>query len=138
MVEHIRALGVVSVVRSILELLLGVYLLVLWQRWAPGYDLFYLKGTPEAGDREVVLVIGVALVGFAMVRAVQSLFSLYAFNWARRLGLVLAVFDFATPITLPLAFWSLVVYLHPETRDHFQKAGRSETAGSETESRGSG
>ena len=37
------------------------------------------------------------------------------------LGPVPLAFDFATPITLPMAFWSLVVYAHQDTRDHFRR-----------------
>lgn len=141
MVEHIRALGIVSLLRSFVELCLGVYLIavaIVWRTMLFSFEepagglqgfldrLVFLKGEPQPGDREIFLIAGIVLVVLFLVRLLQSICSLLTKEWARKAGLCLAVIDFATPITLPMAFWSLVVYGHPESRDYFRRYGRRE------------
>ena len=57
----------------------------------------------------------------AVIRGIQAISTLAAANWARRVGMLLAIIDFATPITLPFGFWTLVVYRKPETREYFKR-----------------
>lgn len=143
MSDHVRAIGIVSLLRAIAELLFGGYLLAVVARWSvpaltlgeggEGRDLLWWfrerfatlhpSSTPESGDQTAFLVLGAVLLTFGLVRVAQSLSTLLAHSWARRAGLVLAAFDFVLPVTLPLAFWGLVVYRHPDTRDYFR--GRS-------------
>ncbi len=152
--EHIKALGVVSLLRSIVEILLGSYLIAVINRWshpasnhnssfheeeswlvglerwwANHFATLHPNATPEPGDWWFLLVLGLLFVLFGLFRLVQSSGSLLAFGWARKLGLVLAAFDFVTPITLPLAFWSFVVYRHHDTRDYFSRREVSQGAG---------
>ena len=158
MMEHVRALGIVSLVRSVLELLAGLYLLLVVSIWSgpvypdailsPGasrqeepvfveaitnwfgnrFARLHPSGEPEPGDQMALGIIGGLLVLFGGLRSVQSFCTLLVKDWARKIGLFLAVFDFVTPVTLPLAFWSIVVYRHPETRDYFTRRGRPAAA----------
>ncbi|MBN1441270.1 MAG: hypothetical protein JXA90_01110 [Planctomycetes bacterium] len=174
MVEHVRALGIVSLVRSLLELTFGIYLLILVAIWATPaspedvliersasrgeaggletasvwmermldqlglgpawiwvetrFARLHPTGEPEPGDRLAFGILGGALLLFGGLRIAQSFGALLVRERARKLGLFLAIFDFLTPVTLPLAFWSLVVYRHPDTRDHFTRRGGHEAA----------
>jgi hypothetical protein len=126
MVEHVRRIGMVSLARAILELVLGAYLLLVATRWGgEGWPVWwptYHHGAkPLSGDRAAFYAGGALLVVFALLRSIQAVLSLRVRDWGRRVGLWLAIFDFATPVTLPLAFWSLVVYRHPDTRDYFRR-----------------
>jgi hypothetical protein len=154
MAEHVRALGTVSLMRAALELLLGAYLIIVVNRWrypeeigsvlarkaSAGATVQWVdraeawlearfatlsRGSkPEPTDRLTFGLLGGLMVTFGVARLIQSTFSLLGREWSRSAGLFLALFDFLTPITLPLAFWSFVVYRHPETRDHFSRRRR--------------
>ena len=129
MSEHIRAVFVVSILRSIIELLGGVWvLLVSWSWSSPARDGLarlvpghHPDARPVGGDREAFVILGCALILLGVARFVQSLSSLRVKEWARRFGQVLAILDFVTPLTLPLGLWALLVYRHPDTRDHFRE-----------------
>jgi hypothetical protein len=127
--EHVRAIFVVSIVRSILEAVGGVWVLLVAWRWgeSAGTGLSALvpghhpDARPAVGDREAFVILGCVLILFGVARFVQSLNSLFVKEWARKFGQVLAIVDFFTPLTLPLGLWALLVYRHPDTRDHFRQ-----------------
>jgi hypothetical protein len=127
MLEHVRAIGIVALVRSLcLELPLGIYILLVAARWGesgfPAWWPSFSQGAkPLPGDRLAFLLFGAALLALALVRLAHAVSSLQVREIGRRLGLLLAGVDFLTPITLPLAFWSLVAYRHPETREFFRE-----------------
>jgi hypothetical protein len=138
MIEHLRALGFVSLLRALVELGLGAYLILVvvnWEVTAPNWPTWpparHADAEPLGGDRTAFLAFGAVLPFFCAVRSAQALCALTGRRWARRAGIVLAVLDLATPITLPFALWGLVVYRHPETRDYFARRAqqRSERRG---------
>ncbi|HLU47858.1 MAG TPA: hypothetical protein VK116_07230 [Planctomycetota bacterium] len=122
MIEHVRALGVVSLVRALLEAAFGIYVLKLASVWSRGEGFFLLHGAPEDGDRGFFLGLAIVLLVAATVRAAQAIASFLLREWSRRVGIALGILDVVLPITLPVALWSFVVYRHPETRDRFRRA----------------
>ena len=128
MADYVRVTFVVSVVRSFLEIIAGIWVLLVvaqWQPWTDGFGGFRIGFHPEArpdgGDKTAFTVLGAALLAFGVVRFVQALNVFRAREWSRRATIVLAAFDFLTPVTLPLGLWYLKVYRHPDTKDHFRK-----------------
>jgi hypothetical protein len=124
MLEHLRVFIIVSLARSVLETVSGIYLARLVDLWQPGrgaFGLFLLRGEPEAGDREILRLFSVLLLALAALRFVQALGALFAAAWSRRAGILLAAVDFVLPLTLPFALWGLVVYRHPDTKDRFRR-----------------
>ena len=138
MVEHLRALGIVSLIRALIEGAIGSYLLQFAAVWSTGPGRFLrLQGVPEPGDREVFFAIGTVIVLFAALRFVQSIACLWSVRWSRRFGILLAVFDFALPFTLPFGLWGIAIYRHPETIDHFVRhQRRSRRSGDREAARG--
>ncbi|MEM7234120.1 MAG: hypothetical protein AAF517_18225 [Planctomycetota bacterium] len=124
MAEHVRAIGIVSILRSLVEQGLGGYLLATAYLWKAGSGFFELRGVPDSADRTTFFAVGLFLCLLSMVRFVQAVQSLRVRDWARRLGLWLGSIDFILPITLPFALWSFVVYRHNDTRDYFRRQGR--------------
>ena len=124
MIDHIRVLSVVLLVRAFIEGLAGTYLVLMAAEWSAASGWLRLRGKPEPGDQEVFRAIGIALIVIGCLRLVQAIGSLRVREWARKAGLVLAALDFLTPVTLPFAFWALVVYRNQETRDYFRTHGR--------------
>jgi hypothetical protein len=125
LIEHVVILGVISLVRSVIECAAGVYLIVAADRWSIGNALFELRAIPDDADRLTFSVVGQVLVALAIVRAVQSIGSLDWRDWARKLGIALGAVDLLLPVTLPLALWSFVVYPNQETRDRFRRLSRA-------------
>lgn len=121
MIEHVRVLGAVLFVRALAEIGLGLYLVLVSRMGSAASRWLRLHAVPEPGDLEVFLALGAFLLLLASARLVQATCSLLTLEWGRRAGIFLALFDFVTPVTLVLAFWALVVYRHPETRDCFQR-----------------
>ena len=136
MSEHVRAIFVVSIVRSVLESVGGVWVLLVAWRWSEpagsGLSAFvpghHPDARPEVGDREAFVILGCILILLGVARFVQSLNSLLVREWARKFGQVLAIADLFTPLTLPLGLWAFLVYRHPDTRDHFRKRESESTA----------
>ena len=133
--EHVRAIFAVSMLRSALEAFGGIWVLLVAWRW--GADLgdglgrlvptFHTGARPLPGDRAGFVILGALLVVIGVARFCQSLGSHQCKEWARRLGQGLAILDFATPITLPLGLWHLLVYRHPETRERFRERFREQS-----------
>ena len=137
MIEHLRAIFVVSVVRSVIEGLGGIYVLLVAWRWGEAFDdgswarfipTYHSEAKALPGDRTGFVVLGLLLLIFGVLRFSQSLSAFVYKEWARRSGQILAIFDFLTPFTLPLGLWALIVYRHPDTFDHFRTHGPSAVA----------
>lgn len=135
--RQVSALGAVALVRAVLEILLGGYLIAVAVHWSgASWPSIHLDAKPVVGDREAFFAFGGVLIVLSLLRTAQALASLRAAEWGRRAGIVLAVFDLATwwvgfPFTLVIvlfAFWSLYVYRHPDTRGYFQAGARNANA----------
>lgn len=139
MVAQLLVLGWVSACRALIELLVGAYVLAVASVWTSGlaesasggngttFTFLSVKtdDRPAPFDRTGIAILGAILVVLAILRFAQSISSLRVKEWARRLGLFLAIVDFVTPLTLLFALWSLVVYRHPDVREHFRAARAS-------------
>ncbi len=123
MTAQIAALSIVLLVRCLIEFLLGLFIVLVTIFWTNGGPaLFSVKdgAEPQSYDRLGLAILGGVLLAVACVRFAQALSSLRAREWARKVGLWLAVLDLATPLTLVLGIWTFVVYRHPDTREHFK------------------
>ncbi len=144
MFEHVRALGILGIVRSILAA--GIGLALLWksqdvtlQEYAK--NRFELEApvynTEDRAilsfDRNAFAAVGVVCLGLAIVRLAQAVGALFWRGWARRLGLGLACFDVFNlalfPVSTALGLYGLVVYRKAETAERFA-ARRVAAAGS--------
>jgi hypothetical protein len=129
MAEHVRTLGWIGVVRAVLGMLLGPYLvyksLTLTRE---SYGSTPVTQEVLAFDAAVFLGIGAFLAASGLVRLVQAVGALGSRPWARRAGLALGVFDILNlaffPVSMSLGLYAVVVYRHPDTQDRFGPRGR--------------
>lgn len=135
MLEHVKVLGILGIVRSLLAAAFGLALLLK----APSVSLFdYGKNRFElespiydeqdgailSFDKTAFLVVGVVCVALALARLTQGVGALFCRRWARRFGLGLACFDIFNlplfPLSTALGLYALVVYRKEETVERFE------------------
>lgn len=135
MVEHVKVLAAIGIVRALVAFVLGFVLISKADRLSLR-DYYDDRGALESYhsgerdkedldfDRIALSVVGGACLGFAALRLAQCAGSLFSARWARFCGLGLAVFDVINlllfPLSTALGLYSLVVYRHPETAERFR------------------
>ncbi len=132
MLEHVRVLGSLGIVRAAFGAALGIYLI--WK--AAHLDLSDYGSTAQMldFDSKVFLVLGCFSVVMACVRLIQGILTLKKAACARPFGVGLACFDFLNltlfPVSTALGLYGFVVFRHPETVAYFegQEATRPLTA----------
>jgi hypothetical protein len=134
MLEHVKILSAIGVVRALLGAALGVVLLVkAGNLRTPDYlPRRELSRAPTAEETEtmrfdevVFRVGGAACLLIAIARLTQGIGAFCAAAWARRGGLALAAFDIANltlfPLSTALGLYGLVVFRHPEAVEWFRR-----------------
>ena len=120
--RHLSIICVVSLIRVLAELALGVWISLVALGWdGEGFLSYHHTARPEAGDRVAFYILGGALLLLGLIRLVQVAGAFGVRSWARVLGQWLGWLDFLTPVTLPLGLWALQVYRHPDTRQAFRR-----------------
>lgn len=119
MPDHVRALGVIGIVRALLGVALGCWLLLEASSLAAeSYDPRVAEGTVRF-DRTAFQVLGGLALVVAPFRAIQGVLALARRPLARPLGLGLATLDVLNlclfPLSTALGLYGLVVYLNAET-----------------------
>jgi len=133
MVEHIRLLAAIALVRGCLGIAAGALLLVKAFRLEP--RLYY----PAMVSNDVIVfdswafrIGGCALLVLSAAFLIQGVGALLSRPWARRLGLALAAIDLVNlllfPLSTALGLYGLVVYRHPDVRDWFERPGAAAPA----------
>jgi len=126
MVEHIRLLAAIALVRGVLGIAAGALLLVKGFRLEP--RLYYPAMIPDdliAFDSWAFRIGGCTLLVLSAGFLIQGVGALRSRPWARRLGFALAAIDLVNLILFPLStalgLYGLVVYRHPDVRDWFER-----------------
>jgi hypothetical protein len=128
MVEHIRFLAAIALVRGGLGIAAGVLLLVKAFRLEPRfYYPTMVSNDVIAFDAAAFRIGGCVLLVLSAAFLVQGAGALLTRPWARRLGFALAAIDLVNLILFPLStalgLYGLVVYRHPDVRDWFERHG---------------
>jgi hypothetical protein len=128
MLEHVKVLGWVGIIRALLGACLGGFFIFKSTRLS-------LSATPEWLDPTpgLLQLLGGLCVALAMLRLAQGIGALRVWTWARAAGLILGAFDLSNlllfPVSTALGLYALVVYRHPETVERFRwrekEAGQS-------------
>ena len=130
MAAHVLAITIASLVRALLEFGVGLYTLSVCAGWdgadasAQGWFQYHSGAEPIPGDRLALTILGCCLVAIGAVRLFHALGAFSKREWARKIGVFLAVLDIITPITIFFALWGWIVWRHPETRDLFGTSGQ--------------
>jgi hypothetical protein len=134
MVEHIKRLAWIGILRSVLSVALGLLLLVKADRLKQSaYGYTQVTVETVAFDKLAFRCVGVLCLFLASLRMVQAAAALVGQSWARTFGLALAIFDILNlclfPISTTLGLYGLVVYRHADTLDYFEKRRGTGAAG---------
>lgn len=136
MLDHIRNLGWLGILRAALAAAFGVVLLVKAMRLElRDYESsrFHLDAgaglARHAGDlafdRVAFSAVGLASLLLAVLRSAQGVGALKGRAWARPFGVGLAGFDIVNlalfPLSTTLGLYGLVVWRHPESRERFKR-----------------
>ena len=140
MLEHVRVIGVIGLVRGLVGALLGGTLLFKGHRLtlADYRDYDMLAETVKAlrsFDESAFVILGWLCLFMALLRTVQAIAAFWRAWWARPLGLGLAVFDILNlvlfPVSTALGLYALVVYRSPAIAAHFKGSAQvGSTSGS--------
>ena len=121
MLEHVKALGWIAIIRALIAALCGSFLLY-------KAEYFGGKSGAEPWDTLGFQVVGAVLVAFAPIRIIQGVGALRGSSWALPFGLVLSGIDLINllgfPVLTAFGLYGLVVYRNAETREHFFRRGR--------------
>lgn len=123
--EHVRALGIIGIVRSAIALTFGLWLLAKAQSLEPSdYGIPLPSMETLLADQLTFRIVGIAMLVLAPVWAVQAILALTRKPLARRFGTGIALFDLVNlvffPLSTALGLYGLVVYHHPDTALHLR------------------
>lgn len=138
MAEHVVVLGILGIARSVLGLVLGVWLILVARDLGPeSYETVRPSAETVEFDRAAFRTIAVASLVLAPLRAIQGALALKRKRFARASGLALAAVDLLNlaifPVSTALGLYGLVVYRHPTTAEYLgcrRAAADKLTAGS--------
>lgn len=123
MAEHVVVLGILGIVRSVLGLALGAWLILAARDLSPeSYEAVRPSAETVEFDRAAFLAIAAASWLLAPLRALQGALALKRKRFARPSGLALAAVDLLDlalfPVSTALGLYALVVYRHPTTAEY--------------------
>lgn len=137
MLEHIRVLSGLGLLRALVAVVFGLVLLVKAQRlelrdYESSRFTFEAPAAPARHladlefDRVAFSLVGAVSLIIALLRTVQGVGALKGSSWARRAGVGLAGFDIVNltlfPLSTTLGLYGLVVWCHPESEQRFKKS----------------
>ena len=123
MVEHVRVLGYLGILRAAGGAALGIYLI--WKAVHLNLSDYGSTGEMLSLDTNAFLVLGWLSIAMACLRVTQGILTLRKTTCARPFGVGLACFDFLNlalfPVSTALGLYGFVVFRHPETVAYFER-----------------
>ena len=121
MLEHLRVLGWLGIVRGVLGALAGAF--IIWRAVVPAVPQEALPW-----DVPLFWVVGIVSLLLAVVWTAQGVAVLRMRPWSRRCGLFLGLTDLVClcffPVSTAMGLYAIVVYRHGETVEHFRSRAR--------------
>lgn len=119
MVDHVRVLGWIGIVRAVLALGLGLYIGGAAWKLGPQSYSSSVEASALPLDLAAFALLAYLCVSFSVLRAVQGVLAVMGRPSARRFGIALAYFDLVNlllfPVSTALGLYGFVVYRHPQT-----------------------
>jgi hypothetical protein len=123
--EHVGFLVWIGLARSLLGIALGpIFIHKAMTLTRDSYGMTPVTGEILSFDATVLLAVGIIFLAGSAVRLLQAVGARLSRPWARRVGLVLGLFDIANlaffPVSMALGLYAVIVYRHPDTLDRFE------------------